>query len=200
MEYTPVEQDILDLMKRTDFKNISKGEIISFASKLGELRPEVAKEVFAKFPEFVGLMKTALTEYREMLDEIISSDDNSINAYYGIVNKEMDSAGDSRKQFYEFVKQVQADCSKLLDNSNLPPEMIMEILNREAELVKIANEKDTEIREQEKEIEDKANKKDSEKRDFNWKLVGGISFAVAAVAGISAGVLGGKFDFKLPKK
>ena len=31
----------------------------------------------------------------------------------------------------------------------------MEILNREAELVKIANEKDTEIREQEKEIEDK---------------------------------------------
>lgn len=200
MEYTPVEQDALDLMKRTDFKNISKGEIISFASKLGELRPEVAKEVLAQFPEFVGLMKTALTEYKGMLDEIISSDDNSINAYYGIANKEMDSAGDSRKQFYEFVKQVQADCSKLLDNPNLSPEMIMEILNREAELVKLANEKDTEIREQEKEIEDKANKKDTEKREFNWKLVGGISFAVAAVAGISAGVLGGKFDFKLPKK
>lgn len=200
MEYTPVEQDVLDLMKRTDFKNISKGEIISFASKLGELRPEVAKEVLIQFPEFVGLMKTALTEYKGMLDEIISSDDNSINAYYGIANKEMDSAGDSRKQFYEFVKQVQADCSKLLDNPNLSPEMIMEILNREAELVKLANEKDTEIREQEKEIEDKANKKDTEKREFNWKLVGGISFAVAAVAGISAGVLGGKFDFKLPKK
>lgn len=200
MEYTPVEQDVLDLMKRTDFKNISKGEIISFASKLGELRPEVAKEVLIQFPEFVGLMKTALTEYKGMLDEIISSDDNSINAYYGIANKEMDSAGDSRKQFYEFVKQVQADCSKLLDNPNLSPEMIMEILNREAELVKLANEKDTEIREQEKEIEDKANKKDTEKRESNWKLVGGISFAVAAVAGISAGVLGGKFDFKLPKK
>lgn len=200
MEYTPVEQDVLDLMKRTDFKNISKGEIISFASKLGELRPEVAKEVLIQFPEFVGLMKTALTEYKGMLDEIISSDDNSINAYYGIANKEMDSAGDSRKQFYEFVKQVQADCSKLLDNPNLSPEMIMEILNREDELVKLANEKDTEIREQEKEIEDKANKKDTEKREFNWKLVGGISFAVAAVAGISAGVLGGKFDFKLPKK
>ena len=67
-------------------------------------------------------------------------------------------------------------------------------------LVKIANEKDTEIREQEKEIEDKANKKDTEKREFNWKPVGGISFAVVAVAGISAGVLGGKFGFKLPKK
>ena len=63
----------------------------------------------------------------------------------------------------------------------------------------MANEKDTEIRQQEKEIEDKVNKKDSEKREFNWKLVGGISFALVTVIGISAGVLGGSFDFKLPK-
>ena len=76
----------------------------------------------------------------------------------------------------------------------------MEILNRESELVKMANEKDSEIREQEKEIEDKVNKKDTEKREFNWKLVGRISMAVLTVAGISASVLGGKFDFKLPKK
>lgn len=76
--------------------------------------------------------------------------------------------------------------------------MMMEILNREAELVKMANENDTEIRQQEKEIEDKVNKKDSEKREFNWKLVGGISFALMTVVGISAGVLGGKLDLKLP--
>lgn len=158
------------------------------------------KEVLAQFPEFIGLMKSALTEYKEMLDTIVSSDDASIKEYYDIANKEMDSAIESRKQFYDFVKQVQADCSKLLDNPNLPFEIMMEILNREAELVKMANEKDTEIRQQQKEIEDKVNKKDSEKREFNWKLVGGISFALMTVAGISAGVLGGKFDFELPKK
>lgn len=200
MEYTPMEKDVLAMMQRTDFKNLSKSDVISFASKIGELRPEVAKEVLAQFPEFVGLIKTALTEYKGMLDTIVSSDDASIKEYYDIANKEMDSATESRKQFYDFVKQVQADYSKLLDNPNLSPEMIMEILNREAELVKMANEKDTEIREQEKEIEDKANKKDSEKREFNWKMVSGICFALVAVAGISAGVLGGKFDFKLPKK
>lgn len=200
MEYTPMEKDVLSLMQRTDFKNISKSDVISFASKLGELRPEVAKEVLAQFPEFVGLMKTTLTEYKGMLDSIVESDDDSIKEYYGVANKEMDSAADSRKQFYDFVKQVQADCSKLLDNPNLSPEMIMEILNRESELVKMANEKDSEIREQEKEIEDKVNKKDTEKREFNWKLVGGISMAVLIVAGISASVLGGKFDFNLPKK
>lgn len=200
MEYTPTEKDVLAMMQRTDFKNISKGDVISFASKLAELRPEVAKEVLAQFPEFVGLMKSTLTEYRGMLDTIVSSDDASIKEYYGVVNKEMDQAADSRKQFYDFVKQVQADYSKLLDNPNLSPEMMIEILNREAELVKMANEKDTEIRQQEKEIENNANKKDSEKRGFNWKLVEGISFALITVVGVSAGVLGGKFDLKLPPK
>lgn len=200
MEYTPVEKDVLSLMQRTDFKNLSKNDVISFASKLGELRPEVAKEVLAQFPEFVGLMKSTLTEYKGMLDSIVESDDDSIKEYYAVANKEMDSAADSRKQFYDFVNQVQADCSKLLDNPNLSPEMIMEILNRESELVKMANEKDSEIREQEKEIEDKVNKKDTEKREFNWKLAGGISMAVLTLAAISASVLGIKFDFKLPKK
>ena len=62
MEYTSNEKQILSLMERTDFKNISKSDVISFASKLGELRPEVAKEVLAQFPEFVGLMKTTLKQ------------------------------------------------------------------------------------------------------------------------------------------
>ena len=200
MEYTPIEKDVLAMMQRTDFKNLSKGDVISFASKIGELRPEIAKEVLAQFPEFVGLMKSTLAEYKGMLDTIVNSDDASIKGYYGVANKEMDQATDSRKQFYDFVKQVQADCSKLLDNPNFPPEMMIEILNREAELVKMANEKDTEIRHQEKEIEDKVNKKDSEKREFNWKLVSGISFALMTVAGISVCILGGKLDLKLPNK
>lgn len=200
MEYTDKEQQVLSLMQRTDFKNLSKNDVISFASKLGELRPEVAKEVLAQFPEFVGLMTSTLTEYKRMLDSIVESDDVSIKEYYAVANKEMDSATESRKQFYDFVKQVQADCSKLLDNPNLSSEMLMEIFNRESELVKMINEKDSEIREHEKEIEDKVNKKDTEKREFNWKLIGGISMTVLTIAGISASVLGGKFNFKIPKK
>lgn len=200
MEYTDKEQQVLLLMQRADFKNLSKRDVISFASKLGELRPEVAKEVFAQYPEFVGLMKAALTEYKGMLDTIVVSDNESIKEYYSIANKEIDSATESRRLFYDLVKQVQADYSKCLDNPNLPPEMIVEILNRQSDLVKMANEKDTEIREQEKDIENKVNKKDTEKREFNWKLVGSISAALITVVGVSAGVLGGKFDIKLPKK
>lgn len=57
MEYTDKEQQILSLIQRTDFKNLSKNDVISFASKLGKLCPKVAKDVLTQFPEFVGLMK-----------------------------------------------------------------------------------------------------------------------------------------------
>ena len=200
MEYTDDEHKILSIMKRTDFKNISKSDVIIFAYKIVELSPEVEKELLAQFPEFVNLMKSVLSEYRGVLNTIIESDDGSLKEYYSVANKEMDSAMESRELFYDLVKRVQSDCCKLLDNPNLEPEIITEILNREVELVKMANEKDAEIRNQEKEIEDRVNKKDTEKRDFNWKLIGTISTALVVVAGVSASVLGGKFDFKLPKK
>ncbi len=34
MEYTDKEQQVLSLMQRMDFKNLSKNDVISFASKL----------------------------------------------------------------------------------------------------------------------------------------------------------------------
>lgn len=76
----------------------------------------------------------------------------------------------------------------------------MEILNKETELVKMADAKDTEIRGQEAVIEASVNKKDAEKRGLNWKFLGTVSLALVSVVGISAGILGGKFDFKLPNK
>lgn len=200
MEYTSLEKDVLSMMNRTNFKNLSKSDVISFTSRLGELRPEVAKEILAHYPEFVELMRSTLSEYQGIINALAESDDKSLGEYYAIVNKEMDIASDSRKQFYEFVKQVQLDYSKCLDDPNLSPEMLIEILDREAELIKIANEKDAEIRKQKKELEERANKKDTERRELNWKLAGTVSLALVAIAGISAGVLGGKFDFKLPEK
>ena len=164
MEYTSLEKDVLSMMNRTNFKNLSKSYVISFTSRLGELRPEVAKEILAHYPEFVELMRSTLSEYQGIINVLAESDDKSLGEYYAIVNKEMDIASDSRKQFYEFVKQVQLDYSKCLDDPNLSPEMLIEILDREAELIKIANEKDAEIRKQEKELEERANKKDTERR------------------------------------
>ncbi len=200
MEYTPVEKSVLELMGRTDFRNLSKNDVISYASKLGELRPEVARDVLAQYPQFVDLMKTALLEYRQEIDKIIESDDSSIDHYYAYAERDQEESSKSRTEYYDFLKRVQADYSRCLDNPNLTPEQMMEMLREETKLAEMAAEKDAEIREHDEKTEEKVNAKDSEKRHFNWKLAGGASFALVVTVGIAASVLGGNFNVKLPTK
>lgn len=200
MEYTNVEKQFLSLAERTDFKNLSKNDVLSYASKLNELRPEVAQQVLAQFPELAKLIQSSMVEYKEILEKIITSDDDSTNQVYGILNKELEGSHESRKEYIAFADKVRSDLSKCLDNPNLTPEQQKEIFDREMEILHVVDKKDTEIREQEKETARMADKKDSEKKEFNWKMLGAASFVVLAAVGISAAALGGKFDIKLPKK
>lgn len=87
MEYNDIEKQTLDMLQRTDFKNLSKNEIVGFVSKLSEMRPEVAKDIIAQFPELTSFMKSTLVEYKEMLEGVIKSDDTSIENYYDINKK-----------------------------------------------------------------------------------------------------------------
>lgn len=200
MQYTNEEKTILTLIEKTDFKNLPKNDFLSYASKLNELRPEVATEVIAQYPELAKLINSILTEYKSMLDSVISSDDNSINHVYGILNQEMDNATASRAEYISFAEKVHADCSKCLDNPNMSPEQQRDILDREIEILRMIGEKDTEIRSEEQEVVNIADKKDSEKRTLNWKLIATASTVVLAAIGIGAKMLGGKFDIKLTNK
>ena len=119
MEYTNVEKQFLSLMERTDFKNISKNDVLSYASKLNELRPEVAQQVLAQFPELAKLIQSSMVEYKEILEKIIASEDESTNQVYGILNKELEGSRESRKEYIVFADKVRSDLSKCLDNPNL---------------------------------------------------------------------------------
>ncbi|WP_192942446.1 hypothetical protein [Streptococcus dysgalactiae] len=198
MEYTLAEGKVLDMMERTNFKNLSKNDVISYASKLSELRPEVAKEVLAQFPEFVSLISTSLSEFKGILDNIVDSDDKSIENYYKFASKQQEESSKSRTEFYSLVKEVQADYSKILDTPDLSIEQKLEIMDKEQSLVEIASSKDTEIRLHDEKLETKVNLKDSEKRKFNWKLVSTAGVALITVIGLSASVLGGDLNLKLP--
>lgn len=200
MEYTPVEQQTLALMRRTDFKNLSKSDVLSIVSKLGELRPDVAKEVIAQFPEFAKLIQSSMEEYKDILGNIISSDDESIKQVYAIADKDMDTSVDSRKQFYDFAGKVHDDLSKCLDNPNLTAEERKDILAQEMGILKAISEKDTEIRTHETETVKMVDKKDSEKRQFSWRVIGAASAVLVIGLGVAANALGGDFNFKLPKK
>jgi hypothetical protein len=200
MEYTPAEKEALSLFSRTDFKNITKNELVSYASKLNELRPEVAKEVLAQFPELAKMITTVASDYRGELEKIVESDDKSIEQVYGIYSKEIDSAADSRKEYNEFASKVLADLSKGLDAPDLSAEERAKIREQELDVLRMVDKKDTEIRKQEQEIASAASAKDTEKREFNWKLIGAASVFAAALVGIGTAALGGTFDLKLPKK
>lgn len=174
--------------------------VLSIASKLSELRPDVAKEVIAQFPEFVKLIQSSMSEYKDILGNIISSDDESIKQVYAIADKELNISADSRKQFYDFAEKVHADLSKCLDNPQLSAEEREAILEKEMEILRTVSEKDTEIRSQETETVHMVDKKDSEKRQFNWGIVKVASSVLVAGLVIGVSVLGGNVNIKLPKK
>lgn len=198
MEYTLAERKVLDMMKRTNFKNLSKNDVISYASKLSELRPEIAKEVLAQFPEFVSLINSNFSEFKGILDDIMDSDDASLEKYYEFVSKDQENSSNSRAEFYSLIKEIQSDYSKILGTPDLSVEQKLRIMDKERELIDIANIKDTEIRDHEERLETKINLKDSEKRKFNWKLASAAGFALTIVVGLSASVLGGDLNLKLP--
>lgn len=171
MEYTNNEKHVLSLMDRTDFKNLSKIDILSYASKLNELRPEVAQQVLAQFPELAKLIQATMVEYQGILEKIVASDDESTKQVYAILNKEIDAASESRREFIEYADKVRADLSKCLDNPNLTPEQQKDVIDRQMEIFHAVDKKDTEIREQEMKSACMADKKDTEKKEFNWKII-----------------------------
>lgn len=200
MEYNALEKQTLDILGRTDFKAIKKDEIVSITSMLSNMRPEVAKEAIKQFPELANLLKSSLSEYKEMLSKIVESDDDSVQHVYGSADMAMDDATLGRTEFMAFAEKVRDDYSKCLDNEDLTPEEKSEILKGEMEILKMVDSKEKEVREQQERILSIVDKKDSEKRQFNWKLVGAASMALVTVIGVGAAALGGKVDLKLPKK
>ncbi len=200
MEYTQIEQQALDMMKRTDFKNLSKNDTISIVSKLSELRPDVAKDVIAQFPEFARLIQSSLEDYKGILGDVIASDGESLKQFYAVADKDMDISAESRKQFYNFAERVHADLSKCLSDPDLTDKERKGILAQEIEILKAVSDKDTEIRSHETETIERVDKKDSEKRKLNWGLITAASTALIVGLGIAASALGGDFNMKLPKK
>ena len=201
MEYNNAELLALNLMERTDFKNIKRNEMASFASMLAELRPDVAKEIIAKFPELADFMKTTLVEYRTILENIIKADDGSLNNYYKINHEGLDDIKDARIYYKDICEKVLTNLDKLLDDDDLSVEESLKIINQQKEILELVNKHDEMAFEQEKYYEEKANIKDSEKRQFSWKTIGNISGAIVGVSVITVAALsGGNINLKLPDK
>ena len=198
MDYSEEEKSLLTMMDRSDFKNLSKADLLNIASKISELPPEVASNVLAQFPEYVQLLQSEMTTYKEILGDIISSDDESLRQEFEIASHDQEVSAKSREQFYDFAKIIHSDISKCLDKEDLTPDQMDSLLNRDMEILRILSEKDTEIRQHETETVQMVDKKDSEKREYNWNLIRVASGVLVAGVAVGGAILGVKI--KIPKK
>lgn len=121
MDYSDLDKQALSLIEKINLKNLPKSDLLSFTSKLNEMTPELAKLFLSSYPELIKLIQNLMVEYKQMLDRIIASDDDSTNQVYGILSKEIENSRESRKDFFGFANQIRSDLSKCLDNPNLTP-------------------------------------------------------------------------------
>ncbi|SQB35499.1 hypothetical protein [Clostridium cochlearium] len=120
------EQKVLRKLNIEDFRHLTKDKIITMASMLDKMDPEVAKKVIEQFPEFSNTVKEMLNEYKDILDKGLESNSESVESYY-----------DACKSIIEVLE-------KQLEDENLSFDKRKYIIDKMLEVSKMMGEKDSE--------------------------------------------------------
>lgn len=82
MTRTLTEQKVLKKLGIDDFRHLTKDKVITMASMLDKMDPEVAKKAIEQFPEFAHTMKDILHDYKQTLDKTLEENGESVKLYY----------------------------------------------------------------------------------------------------------------------
>lgn len=106
---TSEEKKALDIMKKDNFRGISKDNVMQLVSILDKVEPEVAKELIAQIPDAIRGMVEIEKKYNDTLSKGLDSLDQSAYSCYQTeddiiksLQREIDKDGVSfeEKQFY----------------------------------------------------------------------------------------------------
>lgn len=110
------EKKVLKKLNIIDFKHLTKDKVITMASMLDKMDPEVAKKALEQFPEFANTAKDILSDYKETLDKGLEANDESIKKVYATytaiiesLQKELEKENltfDERKYIIEQMKEI----------------------------------------------------------------------------------------------
>lgn len=120
------EQKVLKKLGIEDFRHLTKDKVITMASMLDKMDPEVAKKAIDQFPEFAHTMKDILRDYKQTLD------------------KALDENGESVKSYYLSCDAIISSLQKELDKENLSFEEKKYIIDKMIEVNKMKGDKDSE--------------------------------------------------------
>lgn len=120
------EQKVLKKLNIEDFRYLTKDKVITMASMLDKMDPEVAKKAIEQFPDFSNTAKEMLNEYKDTLDKGLESNRESVESYY-----------DACKSIIEALQ-------KQLEDEKLSFEERKYIIDEMLEVSKMMGEKDSE--------------------------------------------------------
>lgn len=120
------EQKVLKKLNIENFRNLTKDKVITMASMLDKMDPEVAKKAIEQFPEFSNTAKEMLKEYKDTLDKGLETNKESVESYYSVCKVTIETL------------------QKQLENEELSFEERKYIIDKMLEVSKMMSEKDSE--------------------------------------------------------
>lgn len=120
------EAQVLKKLDIVDFRHLTKEKVMSMATMLDKMDPEVAKKALEQFPDFSNTMRQILSEYHQMLNEGIIQNSNGVKSYYDTCDA------------------IIATCQKELDKENLSFEERSFILEQMMSVAKMKGDKNSE--------------------------------------------------------
>ncbi len=126
MSKTITEQKVLNKLDIPDFRHMTKDKVMSFASMLPDMDPEVAKKALEQFPEFAKTILEITKNYKETLEKGLEENAASTKVCYNACNAIIESL------------------QKLLEKEDLSYEERKDITDKMIEVSKMMSDKDSE--------------------------------------------------------
>ena len=126
MQRSLTEAQVLKKLNIEDFRHLTKDKVISMATMLDKMDPEVAKKALEQFPEFANTMRQILADYKQSLDEGMRQNAEGVKSYYDTCDV------------------IISSCQKQLEQEDLSLEERRFILEQMVLVAKMKGEKNTE--------------------------------------------------------
>lgn len=91
MKYTISEKRVLKKLGISDFRHMTKDKIVKFASMLPYMDKEVALKALEQFPEYKDMSCQLADTYKQILSDILASNNKTVDASISACNKILDS-------------------------------------------------------------------------------------------------------------
>ena len=126
MGRTLSEAQVLKKLDIADFRHMTKDKVMSMATMLDKMDPEVAKKALEQFPEFASTMRQILSDFKKSLDEGMRQNAEGVKSYYDACDA------------------IITSCQKELEKENLSFAERRYILEQMVQVVKMKGEKNSE--------------------------------------------------------